>query len=149
MHIDERIERHVREAFSNVVGRDRDGLLGTLRPLSPADLQTAVNYAMYACGYVVMDVLEGELSEDGLAELARDTVEGTRDWMDLGDPGAIASFLRAAASGDPAFRSVPEEDVAGHAFVVGGYLLSRYRHEGQRWFEYLDDAWNDAVASDS
>lgn len=37
--------------------------------------------------------------------------------------------------------------MAGHAFVVGGYLVARYRHDGQHWYDYLDDIWNTAVAA--
>jgi hypothetical protein len=149
MQIDENIERHVRAAFSAVIGQKPDDLKAALKGLSPADLQTGVTYAIYVCGYVVLEVLDGEVVEDGIAELARDIVEGNKIWTDLDDVSVIASFLKAAAAGNINFPGVPEEDAAGLAFVAGGYLLTRYRHDGQRWFEHLDDVWNAALAAEA
>lgn len=146
MHIDENIERRVRAAFSAVIGRRADDLRDILGALNTRDFQTAVTYAVYACGYVVLDVLDESLPDAGVEEIARDVVVENKDWFDLGDPETIARFLKAAGRADLTFPDVPEEDVAGHAFVVGGFLVARYRHDGQRWYEYLDDIWNNAVA---
>jgi hypothetical protein len=149
MRIDEAIEQEVREAFSAVIGRDAADLKAALAKLGGPDFSTAVSYALYVIGYVALDVLDGELPEDGVAEMARDAVTGTKEWIDLGTPEAIAALITSAAKADVNVPGVPSEDVPGHAFVVGGYVLSRYRPDGKRWFEYLDDIWNAAVATDS
>jgi hypothetical protein len=149
MKIDDAIEDRVRTAFSAVLDHDPGALKTALGRLDSDDLATAVSYAIHVCGYVVVDVFNGALSDAGVAELAQYVVNDSREWVELGDAAAVAAFLRAAAAGDPRFPGVPAEDVAGHAFVIGGYLLSRFRHEGQRWFEYLDDIWNSTQAGES
>jgi len=144
MQIDEDVEHKVREIYSAVVGRDTQELDAKLRGLAADGVETvttALNYTMYVCGYVVLDLMGNGPSEEGLTELAQDTKEGTQDWIDVGTPEQIAALLRAAAKMDFA-PEVPREDLLGHLCVIGGFLLSRYRHEGQRWFEFLDDAWN-------
>lgn len=148
MVIDEAVEKRVREAFSGVVGRNAERMKEALRPLDQQGSRLAVTYAVLVCGYVVRDVLDNDLSEEGLRAFAEDIVAEEHDWANLGSVDSVASFLKEASSADPDFSKTSEEDLVGYSFVIGGYLLSRYRPEGKRWFEYLDDIWNDAVAAD-
>jgi hypothetical protein len=149
MQIDEEIERRVRAAFEAVVAHNPADLKVPLSRLSASDLQIAVSYAIYVCGYVVADVLDGELSEDGLAEMAQYAVQDSKDWFDLGEPNTVASFLRAAGSGEVSSPAVPDQEVPGYSFVVGGYLLSHFCADDQLWYEYLDEIWNAALTADS
>ena len=149
MRIDKVIERRVREAFAAVIGHDESDLRAHLRVLSERELQVALVYATFVTGYVVSDVFEGAPDDAELTEMAEDAVQGTKDWIDLGGIESVVAFLKAATAGNADFPGVPGEDIAGYAFVIGGYLLSRYRREGQRWYEYLDDIWNAAQAAES
>lgn len=142
MQIDEAIEDHVRSAFSAAIGHDPKDLKSALARIKADDFPIAVSYAVYACGYIVADVFNGELQETAILEMAEYVINDNNDWIDLGDTATVASFLQAAANGNINFPGVPTEDVAGNSFVIGGYLLSRFRPEGQRWFEYLDTIWN-------
>jgi hypothetical protein len=149
MQIDDAIEDHVRTAFGAAIDHNASGLKAALSQVNADDLKIATSYAIYACGYIVLDVFSAQPSDEGIAEMAEYIVEDNKKWVDLGDPAAVAKFLRAAATGDVNFPGVAEEGVVGHSFVIGGYLLSRFRHEGQRWFQYLDAIWNAAQAAES
>lgn len=149
MQIDEAIEERVRTAFGAVIGEKPAELKAVLVRFTPGELQTAVSYAAYVCAYIVADVLDGELPEDGLEVMAQQVVEDNKSWVDLGEVATVVSFLKASATSDASFPGVPDEDVAGNSFVIAASLLSRFRPEGQRWFEYLDGIWNSAQAADS
>jgi hypothetical protein len=149
MQIDDAIEDRVRTAFSAAIDHNSSDLKAALGRFNAKDFKIATSYAIYVCGYVVTDVFNSKPSDEGIAELSEYIVNDNKSWVDLGSPTAIANFLKAASTGDVAFPGVPEEDVVGHSFVIGGYLLSRFRPEGQRWFEYLDGIWNAAQAGES
>src|SRR5690349_4920120 len=128
MQIDDAVEDHVRTAFGAAIDHNPSGLKAALSPLSADDLKTATSYAIYACGYIVLDVFNAQPSGEGIAEMAAYIVDDNKDWVDLGDPAVVAKFLKATTTGDVTFPGVAEEDVVGHSFVIGGYLLSRFRH---------------------
>ena len=149
MQIDDAIEDQMRTAFSAVIDHKSSDLKAALGRFNPEEFKTATSYAIYVCGYVVMDVFNSKPSDEGLAEMSEYIINDNKGWVDLGNTIDIANFLKAASVGDVTFPGVPQEDVVGHSFVIGGYLLSRFRHEGQRWFEYLDDIWNAAQTAES
>lgn len=142
MEIDEAIEDHVRTAFSAAIGHNPNDLKAALGQIDARDFPVAVSYAIYVCGYIVSDVFNGERRDTGIAEMAEYVVADNKEWVDLGSAATVAEFLKAAAAGDMTSAAVAGDEVAGQSFVIGGYLLSRFRHAGQRWFEYLDDIWN-------
>lgn len=141
MRIDERIERHVRQAYDAVATEDGQALAPAFEGLSQEDAATALGYSRFVIGFIVNDVLREGASEADLNGIAERAIEATAEWIDLGDRAVVVSLLRAAANGDPAMRGVPPEDVLGYTFVVGGYLLQSYRLDEQHWWEYLDDIW--------
>lgn len=147
MKIDDRVEERVRAAFSGVVGKDAEAMQEALRPLDQNESRLAVTYATLVCGYITRHIFDNVLSEDRLRALAADVVTTVREWVDLGSVESVASFLKEASSADPDYSAMTEEDLVGYSFVIGGYLLSRYRPEGMRWFEYLDKIWNEAEAA--
>lgn len=147
MRVDDHIEDAVRSAFAAAVDKDADGIPLALRSLSEDQSTAAVAYAAYVVGYVTRDLLGADLGEDSIRELANDLIKDVSAWFNLGDGDSVAAYLLACANGDTQFSGTDPKDVALYGFVVGGHLLSRYRPEGTRWFEYLDSTWNAAEAA--
>lgn len=146
MQIDQAVEAKVREAFSRVIAQDRKGMITALDGLSERDTATALSYAVIVCGYIANNVYPDGVTTETSKELAASAVADLAGWVDLGSKETVGRFLEAAAKGDTTFTGFPKEDLLGHAFVVGGYLLATCRDEGQEWYEYLDEIWNTAEA---
>lgn len=144
MRVDERIEEHVRRAFSAVVGKDGDGMVAAIRDLGEEDAKTAVGYAVFVVGYIVNNAFPDGPNQADLRSMAEDVITGVADWVKVGTVDVVAAFLGSAATGATTFEGIAQEDLPGMAFVCGGYLLARYRLKKQRWFEYLDEIWNAA-----
>lgn len=142
MKIEDNVEDAVRNAFTAVVDKNADGIGTALRPLSADKATTAVGYAAFVVGYVVRDVLNDKVTKPELNEFAADIAADLRTWYPHGTD--VAALLTACVSGDPSGIS---EDAAVDVFAVGGHLLSRYRPENTRWFEYLDAIWDAAEAA--
>jgi hypothetical protein len=146
MRIDERIEGHVRDAFTAVIGRDGDQMTEALRGLNEADSQVAVGLALYVCGFVVNDIYRQGATDAEIHELAKQITQSESSWIKL-DTDSNAKLIRAAATGDGAFGGLGKADVPGLAFVCGGHLLGAFSDEGQPWHEYLDEIWAAAEAA--
>jgi hypothetical protein len=147
MQIDEQIEEHVREAYRGVAAEDGARIARAFEGLSPDDAATTLGYGLFVMGFVINDVLRKGATDadlDGIAQRAIETVSG---WVDLGDKAAVVALLSAASKGDGSVPGVPPEDVLGNTFVLGGYLLQAYRLDSQHWWEYLDDIWAQAQAT--
>ncbi len=141
MKIDERIEGHVREAFSAVVGRDGDRMAAAFNGLNEKDSQQALGLGLTVCEFVLNDAFGDSPSDDELLIEARDIVESESAWVDLGAPEQVAVFLRSVAHGDTTFAGMRGKDVLGLAFVCGGHLLATRSLEDQKWWEYLNEIW--------
>jgi hypothetical protein len=141
MDIDQRIESHVRKAYSRVVGRDGDGMIAALADLDDTDWQMAVWLGVFVCGFIVKDVFPDGPTDDELRGLAQGIIDAESDWVDLGPVDQVATYLRAAADGDPTLAGLPRKDVIGLTFVCGGHLLATHRLKDQNWWEYLDEIW--------
>lgn len=137
VHLEQRIEEQVREAFSGVVGSDGDRMVGAIQSLDEEDARKAVGLALYVCGHIVNDIYPDGATEAELQELAQAIVTEESDWVDVGDAATIAKFLGEVAKGqDP---SISQSELAGTAFVCGGHLLASFSNEDQKWWEYLNE----------
>lgn len=141
MQIDEKIEEHVREAYSAVVGRDGNQMAQAFDGLNKDDRNTALALGLFVCEYALNDTYPDGPTESDLLDLAREIVEEESSWINLGTPGDLATFLKSVARGDTSASQVREGDIAGHTFVCGGHLLATRRLKNQRWWEYLDEIW--------
>jgi hypothetical protein len=141
MRIDERIEQRVRDAFGAVANRDGAGMAAAPQGLSNEDVATALSYGLFVVGFILNDVLREGPTDEDYEVIAGRAIDAASGWIDLGDRAAVVALLRAAAKGDPSVPGVSPEDVLGHTFVLGGYLLQAYRLDNQHWWEYLDDIW--------
>lgn len=141
MQIDERVEARVREAFSAAIGGDGDQMVTALQGLDENDAIRAVQLGLYVVGFVMKHAFGPSPSAADAEETAREVIDRTSSWVDLGTPAEVAAYLLSAARGDVAFPGVPKEDLIGLTFVCGGYLLATRRLEDQRWYEYLDQIW--------
>jgi hypothetical protein len=149
MEIDERIEGHVREAFSAVVGRDGDRMVAALDGLDERDSQIAVGLALTVCEHVLKDAYGEPVTEIEVLGEARGLVESESDWIDLGTPEHVAVFLGAVARGDTSFAGLSVREVVALAFVCGGYLLATRSLADQKWWEYLNEIWAAVEAAPS
>ncbi|MBM0279470.1 hypothetical protein [Micromonospora tarensis] len=52
----------------------------------------------------------------------------------------LAELLAAAARGDISSLAA-RADVVGNTSVLGGFLLTSFRLDDQRWWDYLDEIW--------
>jgi hypothetical protein len=147
MQIDPRIEEQVREAYRGVIAEDGDRMVAVFRDLSEDDARTAVAYGVFVAGYIVNDVFRDGATEAELRELATKIIASESDWINLGRPDTVARLLAAASKGDTTFPGVPPEDVIGHTFVSGGYLLGVYRRKDQHWWDYLNEIWEALLAA--
>jgi hypothetical protein len=144
MQIDERIERHVREALAAAVGEERDRFEAALDGLSDEDGPTAWQYAAFAVGYVINDI---EAADDDLGGIADRTVAATKGWIDIGGKDQVRALLKAASVGDANLPGVPPEKVVNMTFVVASYLLQAYRADDEEWWDYLSTVWEAAAAT--
>lgn len=146
MQIDERVEGHVRQAFSAVIGRDGDALAAALSRLSEQDRVAALGLALYVVGFVVNDIYRNGASDEELRTLARQIVDGESNWVTL-NIDTVARILRAAATGDASLGGVAKDEIAGNVFISGGHLLGAFSQKGQPWHAYLDEVWAAMEAS--
>lgn len=140
------IEDRLRATYSAVIDRDPErfqkGLTG-IAATGTEGITQALNYSLYVIGYVVADVLpQDDRGQETLTEMAQDIKNGTQDWIDVGSLQQITGLLQTALAMRREIPDVEPGDVGGDLFVIGGYLLARYRHEGQQWWEFLDAAWD-------
>lgn len=140
MRIDERVEAHVRQAFSAVIARDGERMVEAMRGLDEADSQRAVGLALYVCGFVVNDIHRSGATDSEIHELAAQITRSESRWVNL-NTAQVATLLRAAAAGDDTFGGLSHADVPGLAFVAGGHLLGAFSYDDQAWHEYLDQIW--------
>lgn len=140
MRIDERIEDHVRNAFSAVIARDGRKMVDALRGLDETDSRIALGLALYVCGFVVNDVYRDGATEHEVRELAEQITRSEANWVTL-DPDEVTTLLTAAATGDGTFGGLARKDVPALAFISGGHLVGAFSHDDQPWYEYLDEIW--------
>jgi hypothetical protein len=147
MKIDERIEAHVREAFSAVIGKDGDRLVAALDGLDEHDSQIAIGLGLTVCEFVLKDAYGDNPTEAELLDEARDIVAAESEWVDLGTPEQVATFLGAVAREDTSFAGLSRKDIVGLTFVCGGHLLATRSLDDQKWWEYLNEIWAAVEAS--
>lgn len=141
MKIDPEIEDPLRNCFAAVVDQDAGGLVAPLEALTEEQARQAGTYAMFVVNFVMHDVYD-DPDSDAAGLMAKEAVADISKWMELGPEAEASAFLLACANWDASFPGVEADRVAVYAFVLGGYLLSHFRPEGMRWFEYLDMIWN-------
>ncbi|MET8309741.1 hypothetical protein [Micromonospora sp. NPDC005173] len=148
MRVDERVEEAVREAYRAVIAKDGDRLASALAGLNEHEAQRAVRYAVFVVGFIVNDVFRNGATEAELSGLADKIIASESSWIELGPREDLASLLSAAAGGDVTATSTARADVVGNTFVVGGFLLTSFRLDDQRWWDYLDEIWAAMEAAD-
>ncbi|MGV9214734.1 hypothetical protein ACTFTM_22970 [Micromonospora sp. RB23] len=141
MRIDERVEGAVREAYRAVIAKDGDRLAAAFAGLNDEEAQMAVSYAVFVVGFIVRDVFRNGATEADLSDLADKIIASERTWVDLGARDELAGLLAAATSGNVAASSTARADVVGNTLVAGGFLLTSFRLDDQRWWDYLDEIW--------
>ncbi|MET8527118.1 hypothetical protein [Micromonospora sp. NPDC005172] len=141
MRIDEHVEGAVREAYRAVIAKDGDRLAATFAGLNEDEAQMAVRYAVFVVGFIVKDVFRNGATEAELSELADKIIASESPWVDLGPREDLATLLAAATSGNIVASSTARADVVGNTLVVGGFLLTSFRLDDQRWWNYLDEIW--------
>ncbi|MEU4529770.1 hypothetical protein AB0F49_16220 [Micromonospora ureilytica] len=141
MRVDERVEEAVREAYRAVIAKDGDRLAAALAGLDEREAETAIRYAVFVVGFIVKDVFRNGVAEAELLGLADKVIASESSWVNLGPREDLGRLLAAAASGDIASSTTDRADVVGNTFVVGGFLLTSFRLNDQRWWNYLDEIW--------
>ncbi|MFG3555180.1 hypothetical protein ACGGAQ_12370 [Micromonospora sp. NPDC047557] len=141
MQVDERVEGAVREAYRAVIAKDGDRLAAAFAGLNEDEAQMAVRYAVFVVGFIVKDVFRNGATEAELSELADKIIASESPWVDLGRREDLARLLAAATSGNIVASSTARADVVGNILVVGGFLLTSFRLDDQRWWDYLDEIW--------
>lgn len=147
MDIDPVVEERVREAYRAVIAKDGDRLVAAFYGLTEGQAALAVAYGLFVCGFVVNDAYPDGPTDADFRDLAAKIIQSESDWIRLGETDALGRLLVAAAKGDTAFTGVPKDDVIGHIFVSGGYLLGVYAEEGQEWWDYLNEIWEELLAA--
>src|SRR5262249_5590323 len=114
--------------------------------LGDKDFRRCVGYGLLVVRCAVFDIYPSGPTDENLRELAKKIVEKEADWVDLGDVERTARFLGAVAQDDPSFGGLDPDELMLLTFVCGGHLLSRYRLEDQRWWDYLNEIWDKVLA---
>jgi hypothetical protein len=141
MRIDERIEDHVRAAFSAAIGKDGDGIFAALAGLREEDAREVLGLGLTVAEFILKDAFGDEPTPAELAAEAREMQEALPELLEFNDQDRIVTFLTAVAKGDTSLAGLPGEDVAWLTFVCGGYLLGTRRLHDQKWWEYLNEIW--------
>jgi hypothetical protein len=142
MKIDERIEEHVREAFSAAIGRDGDRLVAALDGLDERDSQTALALGLAVCEFVLNDAFGAEPTPAELSTEAEEMRGDLPELLSLDSREQIAAFLGTVARGDTAMAGLDAARIVWLTFVCGGYLLGTRSLDDQKWWEYLNEIWD-------
>lgn len=144
MNVNREVEARLREAFSAVIGRDRDRLDAALGPLDPAAAEHALHLALFVCAFITRDVYRsGPVHADYLA-LGDEVARAESSWSPV-ESADVAEILRVAVEGDTSVGTLSAEEVPGLAVVAAGHLLAAYRTADQQWWQYLDEILDAAL----
>lgn len=146
MQIDESVEEHVRDALGAAIDRDGDAMVAAFDGLSAAKMQHSLGLGLFAIGYVVNEIHQGNPSSDDIVSLAQQIVESEADWISL-NLEAIRRLLYAASKGDASLAGVKPDDAMALTVVTGAHLLAAFRADKESWYEYLDEIWAALLAS--
>lgn len=140
MHIDDRVEERLREAFNGVLHRDGAAMANALQTLNLPETQHAVDLAYFITGHIVNEVHAGNPADADLASLARLIVKSEAGWITLEAP-SVQKVIAAAARNEPVIPGLGREESMGLTVVVAAYLLAGFRRTdaGEEWFDYLDE----------
>lgn len=142
MKIDSKVEEPLRRTIGAVVDKNSHDVVARLERLDDEQAGDVFGYAALVVAYVMRDVFDGDVDAAGAGAMANRIVQRVSEWADIDSNDQVAAFLLACASGDAAFTDVEPDDPVVLASLIAGDLLSHYRPEGMRWFEYLDKIWN-------
>ncbi|GAA5198430.1 hypothetical protein GCM10023322_71840 [Rugosimonospora acidiphila] len=141
MPINSQVEERLRKAYSGAIAKDPDAVAGALDGISKEDTASLITMGLYVSGFVANDIYRDGPTDEDFRELASKISEKESDWIDL-DRASVAEFLKVAVTGDVTLGGLGGEDVTGLAVVCGAHLLSYYRLDDQRWYQYLDEIWD-------
>lgn len=139
MKIDERVEPHVRTAIDAAVKRNFEKLDAALRAFPDDDaVRKAVELTLVVISFVMYDVHDGKPSAEQIRAVAGKLAE-MEAWA---EPTAdeVDTFLGKLLNGQQFVPEVPAESIIILSFVVAANLLSSFRNQDERWWDYLDRA---------
>jgi hypothetical protein len=141
MPVNSQVEERMRKAYSGAVAKDSDIVARALDGISKADTGTLIAMGLYVVGFIANDIYRDGPTDEEYQELAVKISDKESDWIDL-NRDSVAGFLKVAATGDATLGGLDGEDLTGLAIVCGAHLLSYYRLDDQRWYQYLDEIWD-------
>lgn len=148
MAIDPKVEEPLRAMLGHAMRHELDDLLDQVRSVDDAAYAECLKLCVVAAGYIVVDVAGRWPVDADLREGAR-IAAGSAIRLPVTE-GEIYTFLSRSVFGfeaiDTAFAE-PLQVVQVPLFATAS-LLSKFRPESLRWFEYLDQIWNAYEAAD-
>jgi hypothetical protein len=148
MPVNSQVEQRLRKAYSGAIAKDSDIVAKALDGISEEETSTLITMGLYVSGFIANDIYrDGPTSKD-YQELATKISDKESDWIEL-TRDTVARFLKMATTGDTTLGGLNGEDVTGLAIVCGAHLLSYYRLENERWYQYLDEIWNSYEQNDN
>jgi hypothetical protein len=137
MKVDERAEPFVRTAIHAAVQRDFASLDEALQGF-PDDETTkaAIELALAVIEFVMIDAHGGMPTAANIRADAED-VCSMETWAEP-TVDEVESFLTKLLNGERFAGTVPPENVFILSFVVAANLLSSYRRDDEKWWDYLD-----------
>lgn len=138
MQINSGVEELTRKLFGYAIRAELDDLQTQLRALDQATMTEALRLAVMVAGAVVLDVTEGKRPSDADLRKMASTAASVEKRYAL-DEDKVYTYLARSVFGDvPLEEALGATDVASVPFLVTGNLLGSYTHEGQKWWEFLD-----------
>jgi hypothetical protein len=146
MPIDRKTEAATRTMIGHAIRGELEELAALIHAEGNKTLEGMINLCTYAAGYIAIDIVEAWPSDEALHKIAENASKSVTG-LDISEE-EIYAFLSRVALGNEMLDDV----FTAEGFTVPLYatanLLLTFFPKGKHWFEYLDQIWNAADASE-
>jgi hypothetical protein len=147
MPIDPKVEEPTRQMLAHAIKHELEELSGVIQAAGEKTFPAAIDLCTFAAGYIVVDVCGRWPLEVDLREIARRAVQSVTR-LDISEDEFFAFLSRVALGPELLDRVFPAERAGIIPVYAAANLLLKFGPQEMSWFEYLDQIWDAAEATE-